>query len=82
MKTDDLLLLKVLRGEELDEEELCDLATEYETFDKTEGDDRRWSRSVTNTYKINDRFFQLVWECGLAEYQENGFYDQPYEVTL
>ena len=78
----DELLEKVLKGENLSESELCDLAYEYPTFDVENGDDRRWSKSVINTYKIEDRYFQLIWDKGLTEYQEDGFYEQPYEVCF
>lgn len=44
------------------------------------GEPRRWSRSASTISQIGDRFFLTEWECGLTEYQDNEFYDNPIEV--
>ena len=45
-----------------------------------EGGDHRWQREMTTIIQIGDRYFSLDWMKGLTEYQEDSFYDQPYEV--
>jgi len=79
METDELLR-KVELGEKLNEYELRELV-EFE-YRREEGDDRRWSKSISSYFKLenSDRTFCLEWEQGLTENQENQFYDQPYEV--
>lgn len=43
--------------------------------------DTQWSRLMRTFFKTNDnRWFCLPWKAGLAERQENGLWEQPYEV--
>lgn len=84
MEYEQQLVSKILNKEELSKEELSILA-EY-SIDSTYGENRRWCRSVTSICKLKDsegrdRFFELNWDEGLTEYQENEFYEQPFEVT-
>lgn len=51
-----------------------------EIIDVIEGDSSRWTQHMTTIFKMNDKLYALEWERGLTEYQENEFYDQPYEV--
>lgn len=72
----------------LNENELRDLtygdeksfAFEYEE----KGDNRRWSRTVLTVVRDleNQNLWCIEWEEGLTEYQENGFWTQPYKVTI
>lgn len=71
------------RGEEFTKEELRDICYVLEPYDIIVGDNRRWTRYVTNIYKSNDgsnRYFALTYDQGLTEDQENFFIDQPIEV--
>lgn len=79
---------KLEKGIELSESELDDFAygcapgftIEYEE----EGDDRRWSRTVTTVLKEEktETLWCIDWDKGLTEMQEDSFYNQPYKVTL
>ena len=80
MDFEEKLLAKIDNKEKLSESEISDLAF-YCTFDKEEGELRRWSRTITSYIKLNERFFKIEWEEGLTEYQEDGFYNQPIEVV-
>ena len=79
MDFEEELLAKIDNKEKLSESEISDLAY-YCTFDKEEGELRRWSRTITSYVKLNERFFKIEWEEGLTEQQENEFYNQPVEV--
>lgn len=72
------MINKITNGEKLSKNELRDLV-EFE-IDRIEGDDRRWSRTITSICELDGRYFKLVWEHGLTEMQENEYYNQPYEV--
>lgn len=76
---DEIILDKIDKGEKLTEKELSTLVFEYSISD-TYGENRRWSRTVTTIVDILDRNFCIIWEEGLTENQDNGFYNQPYEV--
>jgi hypothetical protein len=80
----DELIQKLLNRESLSESEIQDLVYEYDDyiFEQEKGENRRWSRGVMTVFKVDDRYFMVNWDEGLTEYQENEFYDQPYEVTL
>lgn len=73
-------LEKYDHGEEFDEEELKELRWELEEVATSYGENRRWSRTVTNYFKVGDRYFSLDWEEGLTEYQPDEFFEQPVEV--
>ena len=40
------------------------------------GENRRWSRTNISVVKHNDKFYELYWEEGLTESQENEFFAQ------
>lgn len=69
-------------GVKLSEEKLQELTFEFNTVEETDGGDRRWSRTVTSVVKLKERYFEITWEHGLTEMQENEFYNQPLEVEL
>ena len=62
----------------LSEDELEELLI-YEV-DRITGENGRWSRCVGSILHIGDRYFELNWEEGLTEYQDNMFDSQPEEV--
>lgn len=54
---------------------------EYEIIDTIYDDElNRWSRNVQTIIKYKNKYYSILWEEGLTEYQDNGFYEQPYEV--
>ena len=54
---------------------------EYEIIDTIYDDElNRWSRNVQTIIKYRNKYYSILWEEGLTEYQDNGFYEQPYEV--
>lgn len=74
-----IMVNKIENKEKLTEKELKNLVWSHET-DREEGENRRWTRTVTSIVKLNGRTFSLDWEEGLTESQENDYYNQPYEV--
>ena len=77
---DEIMVEKIEKGEALTEKELKTLVFECNEIEREEGENRRWSRSVESIIELCGRYFAVVWEEGLTEYQDNEFYDQPYEV--
>ena len=54
---------------------------EYEIIDTIYDNElNRWSRNVQTIIKYKNKYYSILWEEGLTEYQDNGFYRQPYEV--
>lgn len=54
---------------------------EYEIIDTIYDDElNRWSRNVQTIIKYKNKYYSILWEEGLTEYQDNEFYEQPYEV--
>ena len=54
---------------------------EYEIVETIYDDElNRWSRNVQTIIKYKNKYYSILWEEGLTEYQDNGFYEQPYEV--
>lgn len=76
---EEIMLQKIDNHEKLTEHELSELAYDYE-IERDEGDNRRWSQTITSYVKIKDRFFVINWERELTECQDNEFDEQPYEV--
>lgn len=72
------LVKKIDDGENLERWDLIDLL-DYE-IERDNGDNRRWSRTITSICELCGRYFCLEWEEGLTEMQENEFDNQPYEV--
>ena len=66
-------------GVEINEQTLLNYAYSGEVIE--EGENRRWSRTVTSIAKINGRYFKILWEEGLTEYQDNSVWDAPIEVN-
>jgi len=61
------------------EEEIRDMV--YGDFDgdvveTIEGENRRWTRSNITYVQIDNKFYELVWEQGLTENQEDDFWEQ------
>lgn len=69
----------IVNKKDLSERELRDLL-DYEV-DRSYGDNRRWTRGVSSILKLCEHLFELDWDEGLTEYQDDVFFDQPYEVV-
>ena len=63
---------------EINERTLLDYA--YGGVEVIEGENRRWSRSMTTIIEISGRYFKIYWEEGLTEYQDDCCFEQPAEV--
>lgn len=68
------------KKEEFSESELEELEYFGEGIDRIEGANRRWTRTIKNIFKVEDRYFALEFEEGLTEMQDNVYNKQPYEV--
>ena len=76
---EEIMVKKIDNKEPLTEQEIRTLVYEY-AVESEPGDNRRWTRTVTSIIKLCERYFSIDWEEGLTEYQDNEFYNQPYEV--
>lgn len=77
---DELMVKKIDKGEALTERELKKLVHEGNEVHRSNGENRRWSRSVESIIELCNRYFAVLWEEGLTENQEDSYFDQPYEV--
>lgn len=78
---EDNLLSRLLNGaKDFTERELSEL-TEY-TIDTIEGESGRWTQQIESIIEVDGRLFSIDWDCGLTEYQESSFDNQPIEVKL
>lgn len=71
---------KIYNGETLSESELENAVFNLDEIDVKYDDNRRWNRNVSTIIKIKDKLFCINWSQGLTEYQDNDFYEQPFEV--
>ena len=78
---ESIMVNKIDNNEKLSEKELRILVNEYE-YSEEAGGTGRWTQHMHTVVKLENRFFMIVWERGLTEYQENQFLYQPYEVEL
>ena len=75
------MLQKIDAGEKLSEEDIETIIQEFEKYDERKyGENLRWVRPVTSIVALDDRYFAIKWYETITGYQENGFFDQPYEV--
>lgn len=77
---DEIMVGKIENGEKLTKKELRTLVFECREIERNDGENRRWTRSVESIIELCGRYFAVIWEEGLTEYQDNEFYYQPYEV--
>lgn len=69
-------------GEKFTEDELRYMVYDCNKVEETEGDSHRWTKDMTTIFECDGRCFQIDWNRGLTEYQEEEFYCHPEEVTL
>lgn len=77
-KFEQEFLEKYDSGYEFSESEMIELLESK--VEQEYGENLRWVRAVSSICQVGNRYFCLEWYQGLTEYQENEFYDQPYEV--
>ena len=67
---------------DFDEEDVWEFLDKYEVTDYREYDEpRRWSQWVTSYCNFNDKWYEISWDRGLTEMQNNSWFgDQPVEV--
>lgn len=78
---EELMVQKIDHREKLTEKELSRLVHEF-GIETDHGENRRWTRSNCTVCKLCNRYFEVVWEEGLTEYQDNEYIYQPVEVEL
>lgn len=78
----EIMVQKIENHEDLTEREIRTLVFECNEVERCEGENRRWSRTVSSIIELCGRFFKVIWEQGLTENQDDSFYEQPYEVEL
>ena len=71
---------KIKNKEKFTEREIRNLLWDFEQVWQEEGENRRWTRSVSTVVKVGEYFIMINWEEGLTECQENEFWKQPYFV--
>ena len=78
---EQILLDKITNKLVLSEDEICDLIMYFEV-DRIYGDNDDWTRPVRTIVELGDKYFEVDWEEGLTECQENTYMNQPFEVEL
>lgn len=71
---------KIYFGEHLSEDELKDAVFELEKVKEIPRENRRWTRYMSSIFQVADKFFEIDWEEGLTEEQEDMYNNQPYQV--
>ena len=74
------LLRKIDNKEPLYSQDYWEMIDNYSIYHE-EGEDGRWTRGQYNLIKLGDRYFELCWEQGLTEMQEN-YWEYPEEVRF
>lgn len=77
----DETIAKLKSGEKLNENEIATLVYERGEVDEIDGYSYRWTKSVETIIDIDGELWEIDWQKGLTEYQENEFYNQPYRVV-
>ena len=74
------LLRKIDNHEELYSQDYWEMIDNYSIYSE-EGEDSRWTRFMYNLIKLGDRYFEIYWQKGLTEMQENDW-EYPVEVEF
>lgn len=74
-----IMFNKITHNENLSEKEIQDIIDSYE-ISRIDGESSRWTKSITSICKLENSYFQIDWEQGLTEYQENMYMNQPFGV--
>lgn len=71
---EDEILKKYDNGISLTEDEISELINGYE-IESEDLDEYRWTTLKKTVIKINNRYFEIEWQCANTEMQENCFLD-------
>ena len=74
------LLDKIDKHQELSSSDYWEMIDNFSIISE-EGEDHRWTRGMYNLIKLGDRYFELSWQKGLTEMQED-YFDYPEEVEF
>lgn len=74
------LLRKIDNHEDLFSQDYWEMIDNYSIY-SDEGEDGRWTRFMYNLIKLGDRYFEINWQKGLTEMQED-YWDYPIEVEF
>lgn len=80
--TYEIIEMKIKDGEDLGEYELRNLAYYFQSVYEEDGEDGRWTTSVTTVFEIDGNHYALEWGRALTEMQEDTFYEQPFKVKM
>lgn len=75
-----MIVDKLYRGENLNELEIRTLLWNSPQVSEIEGYKRRWTQDIRTIVEIKNDLWEIDWECGLTEYQDNYYEVQPYRV--
>ena len=74
------LLRKIDNHEDLSSQDYWEMIDNYSIY-SDKGEDSRWTRFMYNLIKLGDRYFEIYWQKGLTEMQED-YWDYPEEVEF
>ena len=74
------IVAKLYSGEKLTEREIRTLVWDSKQMAEIEGDKRRWTQDMRTIVDLNGELWEIDWESGLTEYQEDYYDHQPYRV--
>ena len=66
------LIRKIDNHENLSSQDYWEMIDNYSIY-SDEGEDGRWTRFMYNLVKLGDRYFEINWQKGLTEMQEDCF---------
>ena len=73
---------KIANGEKLNEYEckMCAWGEVGKYIDESEGESRRWTKTMSTIFEVSNQLYCINWEQGLTECQDNEYWKQPYKV--
>lgn len=74
------LLRKIDNHENLFSQDYWEMIDNYSIYSEA-GEDSRWTRFMYSLIKLGDRYFEINWQEGLTEMQED-YWDYPEEVEF
>ena len=79
------IIEKMYAGKKLSEKELKALVCgnakdDYKIVTELEGESSRWTKIMDTIIKVGEDYWDIPWEHGLTEYQEDEFWEQPFRV--
>lgn len=76
---EDIIIKKLNNNEELnhEEREFCVFSL---SFTEEVEEQNRWDTPVRSIFNLDDRLWAIDWSRANTEYQENSFFEDPFEV--